>query len=90
MAKKRERLEIIRDILEVIKEKRHIKPTKLLHSSNLSTQMFKEYITLTISRELIEEVLIKKKKFFTLTDKGRDFLEEYKSIERVIRTFGLD
>ena len=90
MVKKRERLEIIRDILEVIREKRQIKPTKLLHSSNLSTQMFKEYISLSLNRELIEEVLIKKKKFFSLTDKGSSFLEEYKSIERVIRTFGLD
>lgn len=90
MAKKREKLEIIRDILEVIQEKRHIRSTRLLHASNLSTQMFKEYIGLSISRKLIEEVLIKKKKNFSLTDKGKLFLEEYKSIERVIRTFGLD
>jgi predicted transcriptional regulator len=87
--KKREKLEIINDILSAIKGEGKIKPTRLLHSSNLSPQMFKEYIGLSIKRKLIDEVLIKKKKFFSLTNKGRDFLEKYRQIEKVIQYFGL-
>ena len=87
--KKREKLEIINDILSAIKGEGKIKPTRLLHSSNLSPQMFKEYIGLSIKRKLIDEGLIKKKKFFSLTNKGRDFLEKYRQIEKVIQYFGL-
>ena len=54
MAKKRERLEVIKDILEAIKEGRNIKPTRLLYASNLSPQMFKDYIN-----ELLEKGFIK-------------------------------
>ena len=42
--KKRERLEVIRDILRIIKERKNsIKRTPLLRYSNLSTQRFNDY-----------------------------------------------
>jgi predicted transcriptional regulator len=44
MARKRERLAVIRDILNAIRNTKNIKPTRLLYASNLSPQMFKEYI----------------------------------------------
>ena len=44
MARKRERLEVIRDILKSIMSNKNIKPTRLLYASNLSPQMFKEYV----------------------------------------------
>ena len=89
-AKKRERLEVIRDILNTIRENRQIKPTRLLYASNLSPQMFKEYINELVSKKFIVlNVDGKDKKFFSLTKKGQDFLIEYKSIESFIENFGL-
>ena len=44
MARKRERLDIIRDILLSIRNNHKIKPTRLLYASNLSPQMFKDYV----------------------------------------------
>ena len=45
MDKKRTRLEIIRDILEVIKTKSgKITPTHILYKSNLSYSMMEQYI----------------------------------------------
>ncbi|MBS3087257.1 winged helix-turn-helix transcriptional regulator [Candidatus Pacearchaeota archaeon] len=83
--KKRERLEVIHDILLVINKESQIRPTKLLQKSNLSPQMFKEYIT-----ELIEKKLITKDEFeFSLTKKGQEFLTEYKTILNFIDNFGL-
>ena len=96
MTRKRERLEVIRDILESVKSNRKIKPTRLLYASNLSPQMFKEYIN-----ELIEKAFIKleidddkktakqEKRFFVLTVKGFEFLQEYKIIEGFVENFGL-
>jgi len=90
MAKKRERLHVIRDILKSIRENRQIKPTRLLYASNLSPQMFKEYINELIVKEFINlEIDEKKKKMFSLTKKGQEFLQEYKVIENLIENFGL-
>jgi predicted transcriptional regulator len=89
-AKKRERLDVIRDILQTIRQNREIKPTRLLYASNLSPQMFKEYINELISKKFIKfEIDEKEKKTFSLTKKGQDFLMEYKVIESFIENFGL-
>jgi predicted transcriptional regulator len=89
-SKKRERLDVIRDILQTIRQNREIKPTRLLYASNLSPQMFKEYINELLSKKFIKlEVDDKEKKTFSLTKKGQDFLQEYKVIENFIENFGL-
>jgi predicted transcriptional regulator len=90
MGKKRERLEVIRDILKSIRENRNIKPTRLLYSSNLSPQMFKEYVDELVEKKFVKlEVTEDDKKFFTMMSKGHEFLEQYKSIENFIENFGL-
>jgi predicted transcriptional regulator len=89
--KKRGRLEIIKDILRVIQENRNsIKQTPLLRKSNVSTLKFKEY-----SKELLEKEFIKEtqnsygEKVISLTQKGYDFLEKYKTIISFIEEFEL-
>ena len=90
MARKRERLGVIRDILKSIRDSRQIKPTRLLYASNLSPQMFKEYINELISKRFIVlDVDKKEKKTFSLTKKGNDFLQEYFVIENFVENFGL-
>jgi predicted transcriptional regulator len=89
-SKKRERLDVIRDILNTIRQSREIKPTRLLYASNLSPQMFKEYINELINKKFIKlDIDTKDKKTFSLTKKGQDFLQEYKVIENFIENFGL-
>lgn len=90
MAKKRERLEIIRDILNSIREKRKIKPTRLLYSSNLSPQMFKSYTDELLNKNFIKIQEDKKgKKEFVLDIKGINFLQEYRVIQNFVENFGL-
>lgn len=90
MAKRRERLEVIKDILGAIRESRHIKPTRLLYASNLSPQMFKDYIDDLLKKNFIKlETDEGGKKTFCLAKKGNEFLEEYKVIENFIENFGL-
>jgi predicted transcriptional regulator len=90
VAKKRERLDVIRDILKTIRENRQIKPTRLLYASNLSPQMFKEYVNELLGKKFIKlETDDKEKKFFSLDKKGQSFLQEYKVIESFIENFGL-
>ena len=90
MTKKRERLEVIKDILRSIKNNRNIKPTRLLYASNLSPQMFKEYINELVTKGFIKlDIDKKEKKTFSLTPKGMAFLQEYMVIERFVENFGL-
>ena len=90
MAKKRERLEVIKDILEAIMNGRNIKPTRLLYASNLSPQMFKDYINELLGKGFIKlENYEDGKKTFSLTKKGHDFLQEYRVIQNFIENFGL-
>jgi len=90
MAKKRERLEVIKDILSAIRENHSIKPTRLLYASNLSPQMFKEYINELIEKKFIRlDISKNEKKSFSLTKKGNDFLQEYRTIEHFVENFGL-
>jgi predicted transcriptional regulator len=91
MAKKRERLEVIYDILKSVQDERNnIKPTRLLYSSNLSPQMFREYIEELTRKGFIRESIDKdERKYFSLTDKGFEFLAQYKTILQFIESFGL-
>ncbi|MBU0907300.1 MAG: winged helix DNA-binding protein [Nanoarchaeota archaeon] len=91
MAQKRDRLELIKDILQVIQSnKNQIKPTPLLRYSNLSSQRFTEYIAELLEKQFIEEKTDKKsRKFFSLTEKGQRYLEKYTTITKFIEDFDL-
>jgi predicted transcriptional regulator len=91
MPKKRDRLEIIYNILKIIQDKGNsIKPTPLLRYSNVSSQSFNEYYKELIDKDLIKEEFDKKKrKYITLSDKGFKYLEKYKLILGFIEEFEL-
>jgi len=91
MTKKRDRLEVIYDILKIIQDRHNsIKPTPLLRYSNLSSQSFSEYFNELLEKGLIKEILDKKRrKYITLTDKGFQFLEKYRMIIGFINEFDL-
>ncbi|HLC32169.1 MAG TPA: DUF4364 family protein [Candidatus Nanoarchaeia archaeon] len=91
MAKKRTKLEIIHDILRVVKEKSgKIKPTHILYKSNLSHQMLEEYLSELIEKEFITEIKVKKERSYAITPKGSQFLEQYRSIIEFTDSFGLN
>jgi predicted transcriptional regulator len=91
MKRKRDRLEVIYDILKIIRHYNNsIKPTPLLRYSNLSSQSFSEYISELLDKGFIKDIIDEKgRKFFTLTDKGFEYLEKYKLIIGFIDEFEL-
>ena len=55
MAKKRERIEIIEDILQAIRDKDgRIKPTHLMYKANLSHKSMKDYLTKLLKNNLVK------------------------------------
>ncbi|MFH0875638.1 MAG: winged helix-turn-helix domain-containing protein [archaeon] len=91
MNKKRDRLEVIHDILKVIQINHNsIKPTRLLRHSNLSSQRFQEYLDELLLKGFIKEIFDKnEKKYYTLTDTGFKYLERYNLILGFIGDFNL-
>jgi predicted transcriptional regulator len=91
MQKKRDRLEIIYNVLKIIHDsKNSIRITPLLRFSNISSQSFSDYYKELIDKQLIREEPDKKgKKYISLTDKGFNFLEKYKLILGFIDEFDL-
>ena len=90
MAKRRAKLEVIYDILSIIKEHRNsIRATPLLRLSNLSSERFQEYFSELLAKGFVREINGGAGKLITLTDKGFRYLDEYKMIVSFIEDFGL-
>lgn len=87
---KRNRLEIIRDILKIIQTNNSIKQTPLLRKSNISSSKFKEYFLELLEKGFVVESKNKyQEKVISLTEKGFKFLEQYKTIVNFIEEFNL-
>jgi len=90
MNEKRDKIEIVFDILSAIDKKGgKIKPTHLLYKANLSHQRMKKYIAELLEKALIQEVAEGQNKFYILTEKGTQFVSEYQRIKQFTESFGL-
>lgn len=92
MNKKRDRLEIIYDILNSIREKPGmVRQTHILYKSNLSHQMLVDYVGDLIDKGFMLEKKDKKgKAYFELTSKGHNYLNDYKIIRGFVDSYGLN
>ena len=91
MAKKRNRLQIIHDILKAVHDKNNrIRPTHILYKSNLSHQMMEEYLKELMEKEFLIENKTGDSKTYSLTQKGFDYLNKYKMITEFTDSFGLE
>jgi predicted transcriptional regulator len=91
MNKRRDRLQVIHDILRTIKDKDgKIKPTHILYKSNLSHQMMEEYLNELMEKNFILEEKTKEGKTYSITQKGQEYLNQYKLIVNFVGGFGLD
>ena len=89
--RKRERLEVIYDILKTIRDSNNsIRATPLLRKSNLSSSSFSEYYSELVSKKFVKEVVDEKgRKYVTMTDKGFRYLDKYVLVLGFIGEFEL-
>lgn len=91
MNKKRNRLQIIRDILEVIRNKSgRIKPTHILYKSNLSHAMMEEYLKDLKTKEFIKVRKLGNSRTYLITEKGIRYLQDYALVSDFTSSFGLE
>lgn len=90
MKKKRERIEIIYDILKAIQDKGpNAKPTHILYKSNLSSQMLKEYLNELVGKGFIEENKTKNT-VYDLTERGFQYIRDFSVIKKFMESYDLE
>ena len=91
MNRKRERLEIILDILKAIKEREiNVRPTHILYKSNLSHKMLTEYLSELREKRFASDVKDGKGKMtYSLTEKGFSFIKEFSMIRAFMESYDL-
>ncbi len=87
---RRNRIEVIYDILNSIREKGRLKPTHILYKANLSHKKMTNYLEELESKEMLKKREEHGKMFYLLTEKGFKFLMEYSKIKEFEKSFGLD
>lgn len=92
MSGKRDRLEIINDMLDIIRSKGDkVKPTQIMYKANLSHEMLNTYMNELLTKTFIVENKDKTgRRTYTLTDKGFNFLKDYKIIKEFVNSYDLN
>jgi len=89
MSSKRDKIDIVNDMLEAIRNSRgKIKPTHLLYKSNMAHTKMKIYINELKDKGMVDELIEKKRKYFTITEKGLNFIEDYRRMKEFANVFG--
>ncbi|MDH7564742.1 MAG: winged helix-turn-helix domain-containing protein [Candidatus Bathyarchaeota archaeon] len=83
-AKRRDKLYIIAEILEIAKE--GPLKTQIMYRANLSFTQLNEYLDFMLKINLLEKVLNNERETFRATDKGLDFLQRYREITELIKS----
>jgi len=94
MTARRSQIDIVFDILMAVQAKGgKIKPTHLLYKSNLSHTRMKKYVEELKQKGLIAEISERTRKtdrnFFTISDAGLRFLNDYRKVKELTDAFGL-
>jgi predicted transcriptional regulator len=82
---------VVFDILTTVRDNGHrIKITPLIRHSGLSPQSFSQYYIKLLEKGFLEEASGEdEKKLIVLTEKGANYLREYKTVLRFIKEFEL-
>jgi predicted transcriptional regulator len=88
--RKRERMEIVYDILfSILNRSGKIKPTQLMTKANLSYKMMNEYLDDLVEKNLVAKTKRNQRHYLEITDKGRDFIEKAMRMKRFKETIGI-
>jgi predicted transcriptional regulator len=91
MNERRSKINILRDILHTIqKEDGKSKPTHILYGANLSHDRLKGYLEKLMQDGFIEKTVENNRTYYLITIKGREFLAEFKKIQKFSEAFGIE
>jgi len=83
--KRRSRLEIIANILEVASRPRGVGKTHIMFQSNLSNELVQEYLNFVVEKKLVDvTVRSKSRRFFKTNDRGREYIEKFRELNNIL------
>jgi len=89
LPKYRSQMRIYIDVMRVIqREDNRAKPTRILYGANLSHDRLIKYLEELKTLGVIEEIANEDDRFYKLTQKGIEFLNQFRAIERFAGAFG--
>ena len=83
-SKRRDKLSIIAEILEIAKE--GTLKTQIMYKANLSFAQLKEYLKFMLKIKLIEKIVTGGKDVYIATEKGLDFLQRQCELTEMLKT----
>ena len=90
MARKRERSDIVLDMLLSIQDSGgRIKPTRLMYRANLAHSQMKSYLDDLVEKNLIKQVKEGTYDYLIITDAGLKFVEKIRQMKEFEKTFGI-
>jgi len=81
---------IFTDILKAVKESGRAKPTHILYKANLSHDRLTKYLGMLEDSGLLVKSVEGDKVEYSITDKGEQFLVEFRRMEQFADAFGLE
>ena len=90
MNERRAKVHIFIDILRLINRKGMAKPTHILYGANLSHIRLKKYLDSLQEMGFVEKTNEREQVYFRVTQKGYDFIKEFKKVERLSEAFGIE
>ena len=76
-------------MLNVVQKIGEAKPTHILYKANLSYKRFSEYLQVLKEKGFVDEISRKGSSVYIITDRGREFIQEYGKLKQVSEAFGL-
>ena len=90
MSERRSKVAILGDILNIIYKKNgKAKPTHILYGANLSHDRLKMYLNSLLEQGFIEKKIRGGHTVYVITNKGKEFLNEYNRMTRFFDAFGI-
>ncbi|RLF14455.1 MAG: hypothetical protein DRJ97_06255 [Thermoprotei archaeon] len=90
MKRYRSRLRIVADILSIIASEGRAGPTRIMYGANLSHERLVKYLKRLEELGLIKSLKMGDRTAYELTEKGLDFLAEFRRIEAFSKAFGVE
>ncbi|MEM2940380.1 MAG: winged helix-turn-helix domain-containing protein [Thermoproteota archaeon] len=86
----RSKAHIYFDILnQIVKEGTRAGPTRILYGANLSHDRLMRHLTQLINLGLVAEEREEDRVFYSITEKGMKFLQEFRKIQEFAKAFGI-